>query len=66
MITAAMYLGLPILWTFMMGWVGYRMMSGFNGYLGGLTGTTQQAGSSGGSTAQRAVVAVLGGGKGKK
>jgi hypothetical protein len=66
MITAAMYLGLPILWTMMMGWVGYRMMSGFDTYASNTIGTTQRAGSSGGSTAQRAGGAVLGGGKGKK
>jgi hypothetical protein len=35
MITAAMYLGLPVLWTFMMGWVGYRMMSGFDNFASG-------------------------------
>ena len=66
MITAAMYVGLPLLWTMMMGWVGYRMMSGFDTYASNMTGTTQRAGSSGGSTAQRAGGAVLGGGKGKK
>jgi hypothetical protein len=66
MITAAMYMGLPVLWTIMMGWVGYRVLSGFNSYTSGMSGTTQQAGSSGGSTAQRAGGAVLGGGKGKK
>jgi len=66
MITAAMYVGLPILWTFMMGWVGYRMMNGIDGVAGKLSSTTAQAGSAGGSTAQRAGGAVLGGGKGKK
>ena len=66
MITAAMYVGLPVLWTFMMGWVGYTMMGGFGTYTSGMTGTTNQAGSAGGSSAQRAGGAVLGGGKGKK
>lgn len=62
MIVAAMYVGLPVLWTFMMGWVGYQMMGGFNGYVGGLTNTTQQAGSSGG----RVIGAAMRRGRGKK
>jgi hypothetical protein len=51
MITAAMYVGLPVLWTFMMGWVGYHAMSGANQFSDRLSGTTNQAGSAGGRLA---------------
>jgi hypothetical protein len=66
MITAAMYVGLPVLWTFMMGWVGYHMMGTVNQFASNLSQSTTQAGSAGGSTARRAGGAALGGGKGKK
>ena len=66
MITAAMYVGLPILWTVMMGWVGYRMMSGFDGLVNQTTGSTQQAGSAGAGLAQRFVGGIRGRGGTKK
>jgi len=67
MIAGAMYVGLPILFTFMMGWVGYRMMGDVNAFAGKLSNSTQQAGGSGGALSRRAGSAVLGGGSpGKK
>ena len=65
MIAGAMYVGLPILFTFMMGWVGYRMMSEVNNFASGLARTTHQAGGAGGGTARSAGSAILGGGKAK-
>jgi hypothetical protein len=66
MITAAMYVGLPILWTVMMGWVGYRMMSGLNSLSGHAISTTQEAGPFGGRMADRSVSQAIRTSKGAK
>ena len=63
MIAGAMYVGLPILFTLMMAWAGYRMMAGLGNYTSGMTNTTSQAGGAGGNTAQRAGGAILTTGK---
>lgn len=45
MITSAMYIGLPLLWTAMMAWVGYRMMGEIGGAMNQLMGPINKAGN---------------------
>ena len=63
MIVAGMYLGLPVLWTFMMGWIGYHAMSQVHQVTSNLSQSTSQAGSSGGGSPVGNTAKRAGGGK---
>ena len=60
MITASMYVGLPLLWSGMMYWAGKKIGMGLDGAMGRLVKPADAAGSQGGSMATGAVDKVAG------
>ncbi|WP_063465346.1 conjugal transfer protein TraG N-terminal domain-containing protein [Ectothiorhodospira sp. BSL-9] len=52
-IIAGLYLGLPVIWSAMMGWVGFKAVGAINNATSELNNPSKQAGQQGGSLANR-------------
>ena len=62
LITVSFYLGLPAIWTLMMGWVGFKTLSGLNSGQSNLNNSSNTMSQTGSSSATR----VASGGRGRK
>ncbi|AHK80131.1 conjugal transfer protein TraG [Ectothiorhodospira haloalkaliphila] len=52
-IIAGLYLGLPVIWSAMMGWVGFKAVGAINSATSELSSSSKQAGQQGGNLANR-------------
>ncbi len=59
MLAALLFIGLPLVWTAMMGWVGIRVSSTIDSIAGQISKPTQDAGRKGGDTAKTVGQTVL-------